>query len=276
MADKIAYLGPYGTYSHQVAEKRFGSKAELVPMPSVLDVCRFVAGHDGRRGVIPIENSSGGAIYETVDILLLNRPRIYIQEELSLDVKLALLGRPGEKIRKLYSHFVPIEHCAPWIAKNLPRVQKGVVASTAMAAERAGAEPGAAALGSRKLAGLYGLKVLEYPVEADIPNVTTFLSITGKSRCVTGPNMKSTLAVKLPNIPGSLWTFLDAFRRNGINLSRIISRPIRGCPREYAFLVDVQGVASTGNLKAALALARETSVSIRICGSFPCRASYKS
>ena len=276
MSEQIAYLGPQGTYSHQVTEKRFGSRSKLVPMPSVLDVCRFVTAKPGRRGVIPIENSSGGAIYETVDILLLNRPRIYIQEELALDVKLALIGHPGAKIKRLYSHFVPIEHCAPWIRRHLPRTQKRVVASTAVAGEKVMQDPEGAALASRKLAPLCGLKVLEYPVEADIPNVTTFLSITSNSRPISGRSMKTTLAVKLPNEPGALWTFLDAFRQHDVNLSRVLSRPIRGCPREYAFLIDVQGALSSVRVRKSLALARKTSVNIRICGTYPCRAAYKS
>ncbi len=276
MPEEVAYLGPEGTYSHLVTEKRFGKQSRLVPMSSVMDVCRFVTSRPKGRGIIPIENSSGGAIYETVDILLLNRPRIYIQEELALNVKLALIGHPGSKIKTLYSHFVPIEHCGPWIRKHLPRTRKKVVASTAVAGKKAALDPEAAALASRKLAPLCGLKVLEYPVEADIPNVTTFLSITAKSRPIKGRHMKSTLAVKLPNKPGALWTFLDAFRQHDVNLSRILSRPIRGCPREYAFLVDVQGSVSDPAVKKALSLARRTSVNIRICGSYPCRPPYKS
>ena len=276
MATEIGYLGPEGTYSHQVTEKRFGKRAKLEPLASVTDVCKFVTAKPDRRGIIPIENSSGGAIYETVDILLLNRPRIYIQEELTLNVKLALLGHPGKKIETLYSHFVPLEHCESWIRKHLPRTQKRVVSSTAVAGEKASLDPNAAALASRKLAPIAGLKVLEYPVEADIPNVTTFLSITAKSKPVSGRNMKSTLAVKIPNQPGSLWTLLDAFKQHDVNLSRILSRPIRGCPREYAFLIDVQGDASSVKVRKAIALARKTSVNIRACGSYPCRAAYQS
>ncbi len=276
MAEEVAYLGPEGTYSHQVTDKRFGAQAKLVPMPSILDVCKFVTAAANRRGIIPIENSSGGAIYETVDILLLNRPRIYIQEELSLDVKLALIGHPGQKIKTVYSHFVPIEHCAPWLRKHLPRTQKRVVSSTAVAGEKAARDPNAAALASRKLAPICGLKVLEYPVEADIPNVTTFLSITAKSNPISGRNMKTTLAVKIPNQPGALWTLLDAFRQYDVDLSRILSRPIRGCPRQYAFLVDVKGDAQSAKVKKALSLARKTSLSIRVIASYPCKSAYKS
>lgn len=273
---QIAYLGPVGTYSHLVAEKRFGAGRRLVPLPSIMDVCHFVSRHPARKGIIPIENSSGGAIYETVDVLLANKPPIHILEELSLDVKLALIGRDRKNIKALYSHFAPLEHCTAWLNKHLPRVQKHEVDSTAIAAGKAAEDESAAALGSRRLAPLYGLKVLNYPVQADIPNITTFLLISGTAAPVRGRNQKTTLAAKLPNVPGSLCTFLEAFRNENVNLSRIISRPLRGCPKEYAFLVDVDGSVETDRVKKALKQARRGAVELRVVGSFPSRSPYKS
>jgi len=274
--EEVAYLGPEGTYSHLVAEGRYGSSRKMTAMPTITDVCAYVARDPtGRRGIIPIENSSGGAIYETVDILLANRPRIRIREELSLNVQLALLGREGQRITMLYSHFAPLEHCTRWIKRRLPRVEKHVVTSTAKAARMAFLEDHAAALGNKRLAKLYNLKVLEYPVEADCPNITLFLAIGGRDRMIRGAT-KSTLAVKLPNEPGALCTFLDAFRCEGVNLSRIISRPIRGCPREYAFLVDIDGSVMLPQAKRALKAARCTSVEIRVVGSYPVGREYRS
>ena len=107
---EVAFLGPLGTYSHLVAEKRFGRKSTLIPLPSILDVCSYVSRHGERHGVVPIENSSGGAIYETVDILLTNRPKVHILEELTLNVHLALIGRKNTRLDVLYSHFAPMEH----------------------------------------------------------------------------------------------------------------------------------------------------------------------
>ncbi len=275
-AIEVAYLGPSGTYSHLVAEKKYRQNRKLMPMPTILDVCSFVAAKPSlRRGIIPIENSSGGAIYETVDILLANKPKFYIEEELSLDVKLALLGQKGGKIKVLYSHFAPLEHCSKWIKRHLPGVEKRVVSSTAVAAEKASADQHAAALGSRKLSKIYNLDIIHYPVEADVPNITVFLAIGHKPENLLR-DAKTTLAVNLPNTPGSLCTFLDAFRSENVNLSRIISRPIRGCPREYAFLVDIKGTAATPSVKRALITAKKTCVKLREVGSYPSRASYKS
>ena len=137
---EIAYLGPEGTYSNLVAEKRFGKGCKLIPCTAIYDICRFVSKHPDRRGIIPIENSSGGAIYETVDILLTNKPRIHVVEELALNVRLALMGHPDKKITTLYSHFVPMEHCIKWIRKHLPKVHRKAVSSTAIAAQKAAEE----------------------------------------------------------------------------------------------------------------------------------------
>jgi len=272
---EVAYLGPVGTYSHLLVEKRFGSACKPVPLPTILDICTFVSRDPRRMGIVPIENSSGGTIYETIDILLANKPKVFVQEELSLEVKLALIGCKGERIKILYSHFAPLEHAVAWIKRHLPKVEKRVVVSTAAAAQRAAAERHAAALGSRKLARLYDLDVIEYPVEADIPNITSFLVVAGRKRKIVKPT-KTTLAVRLPNKPGSLCSFLETFRDEAVDLSRLISRPLRGRPREYAFLVDITGGASSPSVKRALAQAREFSVELRVVGSYPSRRRYKS
>ncbi len=274
-AKEIAYLGPVGTYSHLIAEKRFGSKVRLVPMATIHDICLYTSGKESRYGIVPIENSSGGAIYETVDILLANKPKVHIIEELTLNVKLALLGHKNEKIQKLYSHFAPLEHCSGWIRKNLPRVTKQVVTSTAVAALRVADESNSAALGCRKLASYYDLKVLKYPIESEVPNITTFLVISGKKRSPIKPS-KITVAVRLPNEPGSLCTFLEYFRDQNVNLSRLISRPIRGSHKQYAFLVDLEGNTGQANVKRALALAKKTCVQIRVLGNYPTGRKYTS
>ncbi|MFW6152184.1 MAG: prephenate dehydratase [Verrucomicrobiota bacterium] len=272
---EVAYLGPRGTFSHLVAEKRFGKKNKEIALPTILDVCQHISGNRHRKAIVPIENSSGGAIYETIDILLENKPRVYIDEELTLNVQIALLGRKGEKIKTLYSHFAPLEHCNTWLKANLKGVEHRVVASTAAAALRAAGEMNAAALGGRHLARLYNLNVLRYPVEADLPNVTLFLVLSGTKTEPEKPE-KTTLAVRVLNTPGGLCDFLETFKSQNVNLSRLISRPIRGCPRQYAFLVDIEGGISRPQVKQALRLARKKSASLRVVASYPRRKPYRS
>jgi prephenate dehydratase len=106
-------------------------------------------------------------------------------------------------------------------------------------------------------------------------NLTAFLVIGGKKPLAAGAE-RTTLAVHLPNVPGSLCSFLETFRKYNVNLSRLISRPIRGLPKEYAFLVDVEGAVTSNKVKAALALATKICVSLRVTGSYPVRAPYQS
>ncbi len=270
----VAFLGPLGTYSHLVAKKRFAA-AHMLPLSGILDVCSFVSKNRDAFGVIPIENSSGGAINETVDILLDNKPKVTIIEELALDVKLALLGHKGFTAKRLYSHFVPLAHCAPWIARHLKGIEKREAPSTSAASAMAAADLHAASLGSRNLARQFGLDILHFPVVTGTPNITNFIVVTG-SRKVLPRSAKTTLAIHLQNRPGSLYQFLGILHEEGINLSRLVSRPIRGVRQEYAFLVDVDGAADAPAVAKALRAAAKAAVSMRICGTYPCHKAYQS
>lgn len=275
MKQTIAFLGPLGTYSHLVTGKRFGKDTNLMPLSGIPDVCSYVSRHKNALGVVPIENSSGGTIHETIDILLTARPRIYIMEELTLNVELALLGHKDCPIKKIHSHFVPLEHCRPWIKKQLGRVDKIEEPSTAIAAAHVTVDPYAAALGGRHLAKQFGLSILEFPVESETPNITTFIVISGK-KPESAKSSKITMAIKLPNTPGSLHHLLGIFETEKINLSRLVSRPIRGLHKEYAFLVDIDGDIQQPAIKRAINAAKKQCASLRICGSYPCRKPYRS
>lgn len=271
----VAYLGPEGTFSHLIARKRFGHSALLVPQPSVYDVFSFVRSGPHKLGIAPIENSSGGTIYETIDGLVAEAGKVLVQEELSLNVRLALLGRRGEKLTTLHSHFVPLQHVQPWIRENLPGIRQVRTSSTARAAEAAAAEPGSAALGTREAAKRYGLQVLKFPVHSTVPNITEFV-VVGRESKPSARSSKTSLLVMLENRPGSLFDFLQSFKRNGVNLTRLLSRPIIGQPKSYLFVVDIQGTPASPEIKKALAEARLAASSLTVLGVYPVRKMYAS
>lgn len=271
----VAYLGPEGTFSHLVARKHFGTTARLVPQASVYDVFAYVRAGSNRTGLAPIENSSGGTIYETIDGLVEQAGKLCVREELSLNVRLALLGHRGETIRNLYSHFVPLQHVQPWVRQHLPGVRQHRVASTSRAAEMAAADRNAAALGTREAARRYGLQVLEFPVHSEVPNITEFI-VVGKNSAPAPRSTKTSLLVTLKNRPGSLLDFLQAFKDSGVNLTRLLSRPIIGQPKNYLFVVDVQGTPTAPAVKAALAQARGAARSLTVLGVYPVRKMYAS
>ena len=266
--DKVAYLGPEGTFSHLLALKCH-AEAELIPLPSILDVCEFAAGGEGRRGVVPVENSSGGPITETIDLLLADRFSLGIERSWWVNIKLALLGKRGATVTGVYSHSVPMGHCANWLRTHLPDARKTVVSSTAAAAKAALAEPGAAAIGSLDAAAIYGLEPLVYPIEQDMPNLTQFYSLRLRPPAHAGGKLKTSLAAHLRNEPGSLCDFLQPFKLAKVNLSRIISRPVHGKPYEYAFYVDFDGDATSPSPAAALTLARMACEELRLISTYP-------
>jgi prephenate dehydratase len=271
----IAFLGPEGTFAHLAANQRFGNKFALVPQRSVADVFDYVRQDESRYGIVPIENSSGGTILDTVDRLVDASYDLFIQESLSINVKLALLGKDKKNIRTIYSHFAPLHHCETWLRKNFPDAEKIETQSTTMAVIAASKEAGAAAIGTRLAGEIYKLKVLEFPIEQDIPNVTQFL-ILGHTRPDARAGSQTSLVVELPNKVGSLYKFLGPFLKQGINLSRLLSRPLSGHPGSHLFLVDAETTETDPKMQRALKAARKHVVGIRSIGSYPVRKRYDS
>ena len=264
----LAYLGPKGTFTQLVAATAYPN-ATLWPMNSVSEVFDFVQQTAGAIGVVPVENSSSNYIFETIDNLAA-RKGLYITESLSLNVKLALLGKKDEPTTKIHSHFAPLEHCRAWIDATYPDAQRIECSSTAEAAHRASQVSGGAALANRQAAPVYGLDVLHYPVTADMPNVTQFFAI-GHEPTSPGQNQQSSYILTLSDTVGSLCSFLEPLRKYKINLKRIVSRPTQGKPGVYSFFVDVVGCNADPRIATALAEASQVCEEIRCLGSYPVR-----
>ncbi len=272
---EVAYLGPEGTYAHQVSKKRFQREGvEFVACDTVLDVCRYAAKHPKSRGVVPSLNSSGGTIYESVDALIDDKLDLQIEEELGINVKLALLGRKSEKVQTIYSHFVPLLHCRDWLRREYPKAELVETSSTAAAAKEAAGQSNSAAIGGRAASSIYGLDVLEYPIEGLAEENVTHFFVVGKKLTHLPKVQKTSMVVFLPNAPGSLCNFLQPL--SGMNLSRLVSRPIPGQPRQFSFFIDVDGDARKPHLKNALAASRATGAKIRILGIYPSHRIYHS
>lgn len=282
----VAYLGPEGTFSHLVALRRYPKNPGL-PCATIGEVFHAVRSGDAAFGIVPIENSSGGTITETVDLIIEQAPSIRISEELALDVRLALLGKKGAKfssLKALYSHVMPLRHHRDWILRNLPGVQMIESASTAEAAKKAALSATASALAAPGAAALYGLSILKFPVRPEAVNVTHFFVINStppakvgtKSPVAPKSRRKTAIVAALPQTSGSLHGFLGPFARAGVNLCRIVSRPVPGQPETYVFYLEVEGSADEPKVRKALAGARKLAVRLEIPGSYPTRPRYRS
>lgn len=284
MPSSVAFLGPEGTFSHLVALRRF-PKRQGFPCATITEVFHAVRSGQAACGIVPIENSSGGTITETVDLLIEQAGHLVIAEELALDVRLALLGRRGASfasLRELYSHVMPLRHHRDWIRENLPSVRMVESPSTAEAARKAARSKASAALAAPGAALLYGLSVLKFPVRPEAVNVTHFFVIARvpASGSVSGfPKVsgrcKTAVVAELPQTPGSLHRFLGPFARAGANLRRIVSRPVPGRPETYVFYLEVEGDAGDPAVRRALAGAGKLSVLLRSLGSYPSRPRYR-
>ena len=270
---EVAYLGPDGSFANLVARKRF-NRSTGVSMPTIPEVVEFVRQKKGRRGVVPIENSSAGIIPDTVDCLVSADFNLTIQEEISVHVRLAFAGRKNRSIEKIYSHFAPLQHCGLWIAENYPQAQVCKVTSTSEAVRIAAQEEGAAALCTLDAAQSSGLDVLVFPVLEQVANVTQFFVI-GHGSTSRQPQ-ETSLVAALHNTSGSLCHFLQPFAKHQVNLKRIISRNVVGHPNTYVFFVGLEGALESLPMKRALKEVQKIAKEIRLLGSYPTAKPYLS
>ncbi|MEI6279547.1 MAG: prephenate dehydratase domain-containing protein [Verrucomicrobiae bacterium] len=264
----IAYLGPEGTFSDILARQRFGARALYFDCDALEGVFDRVLGGEAALGLVPVENSSGGTVYDTVDLLIRHAGKISIREELVLDIRIALLGRAGKPVRTIFSHFIQIKHHSAWLKEYHPHAKLVPVASTAAAARRAAETRNAAALASPAAAGIHGLDVIEFPAGGEPVNVTNFFVIARKPVSTRKP-ARTALIAALRNECGSLHTFLGPFARERVSLTRIVSRPVPGQPQTYVFYVEIEGGPGLPSVQRALGRAEKTARSLVCLGTFP-------
>lgn len=271
----IACLGPEGSFSHLLTEMRFpGVPVKL--LGNVGEVFDFLATQPDAAGIVPIENSSGGFIIDTVDRLVDERCKLHILEELTLDVKLALLGHPGGHIDVIHSHPMPFFHSDEWLRANHPDAKRLSESSTAAAAAKAAANPRAAAIGPRQNAARHALSILHFPIAGEVPNVTQFFLLDHAPNAASTANNRTALVVELPDRPGSLCRFLTPLSDAGVNMKRLESRPIRGQPNKYKFYIEIEGSTAEPRVADALAKASAEAAGIRSVGSYPSGARFES
>jgi prephenate dehydratase len=264
---ELAYFGPQGTFTHLVARERYGDSVSYVPVSTIEGVLAYVKGATDRIGIVPLENTAGGPIFDTMDLLITDPGPLRIQEQLQVCINLALMSKqPLAEITEVYSHFAPLKFCQSWLAENLPQAMPKRVGSTAEAARKAAETPGAAAIGTRNAAAENGLELLLHPIPVPVQNVTWFVTVGHGD---PGAGDQTTFIVELEDNPGSLCDFLTPFRDGGINLSRIVSRSVPGAPGRYMFYVDVNQPDATVDAAAVFARAQRHCAQMINLGTYP-------
>ena len=266
---KIAFLGPEGTWTHQAAIKKFGHSVQYAAQASFADVFEQVTRRKANYGVVPIENSTEGAVSHTLDLFVDSPLRICSQILLRIENGL-MAAIPRDQITTLYSHPQVFGQCRSWIQKNFPEAELVEVSSTTKAAQiaRDQAAQGAAALGGPLAAEMYGLSLLEEFIQDRATNTTRFLVI-GEKTCPPTGRDRTSIMFAIHDRPGSLVKALQAFEQFHINMSKIESRPSKRKDWEYIFYVDLAGHCEDAKVAEAIdELAAHCSL-VKLLGSYP-------
>jgi len=265
---RVAYLGPAGTYSHAALTRHFGTFVEAVPCASIDEV--FRAGESGQAdyAVVPVENSTEGAVGRTLDLVCTTNLSICGEIKLRIQQQLLSHGASLAEVRKLYSHAQSLAQCVQWLAKHLPGVPRVAVASNAEAARLAASEAGAAAIAGENAAAIYGLAILAPHIE-DEPNNTTRFWVLGRHDVAASGRDETSLVMSAPNRPGALLQLLEPLAKHGVSMTRFESRPARTGLWEYLFFVDFAGHRDDPPVAAALAELRQRAPFLKLLGSYP-------
>ncbi|MBE3134372.1 MAG: prephenate dehydratase, partial [Acidobacteria bacterium] len=268
-AVKVAYLGPEGSFSHLAALEKFGHSVELVAVRDISAVFDQVARAGVDYGIAPVENTTGGAVRDTMECFLWVHGPVQVCAELALPIHQNLLSKTTiEGIQKVYSKPQVFDQCRQWLIQNLGQADLVAVGSTAEAALLASRVAGTAAIASSMAAEIYGLDVLSAAIEDNPQNQTRFIVLGRESPQPTGRD-KTCLLFSVMHKAGALVEVLDIFRRHGLNMTKIESHPLPTKTWEYYFFVDIEGHADDENVRQAMNEARQHCRQLETLGSFP-------
>ncbi|MCL2076470.1 MAG: prephenate dehydratase [Betaproteobacteria bacterium] len=267
-AIRVVFLGPAGTFSEAAAVKQFGHAARLMPAISIDDVFRAAEAGHAEYAIVPLENSTEGAVGRTLDLLL--QTSLKICGEVIVRIHQNLLSRADnlQDIKKVYSHAQSLAQCHEWLNQNLQNAERISVSSNALAAEMAAADQEAAAIAGQAAGEHYRLPCLCAAIEDD-PNNTTRFVVLGRHDAGESGQDKTSLIMSGPNISGSLHGLLEPFATEGVSMTRLESRPVRQGLWEYVYHVDVEGHKNAAHVASALKQLAGRAAYLKILGSYP-------
>jgi chorismate mutase/prephenate dehydratase len=264
---RIAYLGPGGSFSHTAALLKFGRSVEYEPLADIRAIFDEISKSHSDLGVVPVENSIGGGVIETLDALVDTDVKICAEVRMTIHHNL-LATCSLEEVEKVYSKPEVFAQCRNWLASTFKETNTIAVASTAKAAQMAKEESYAAAIGSKMAAEIYGLNVVCENIEDFANNVTRFLVVSREDARPTGED-KTAILFSTAHKAGALADVLDVFKRYNINLTNIESRPSKKREWEYIFFMDFLGHRTDESIQAGMDEARQHCLQLSVLGSFP-------
>lgn len=285
---RIAYLGPQGTFSQAAVHKHFGHAIGDLPCTTIDEALRAVETGKADYCVVPVENSTEGAVSRTLD-LIVGSPlkvcgEVYLPVHQNLLRKLPSADGQGvggegaasesanvsqlEGITQVYGHAQSLGQCQNWLNKHLPNVQRVSVTSNSEGARLAAGEASAVALAGEAAAEIYDLTIIAARIEDEPNNTTRFLVLSLQDAASSGRD-KTSLVLSIPNRPGALVELLKPFAEAGVSLTKLESRPARQGNWEYLFFVDCDGHRLDGKVATVLTEVSGKAAMLKVLGSYP-------
>lgn len=264
----VAYLGPEATFSHLAGVKYFGQSAEYTPVETIEEIFHQVEHGRVTYGIVPVENSIEGSVTSTLDSFV--KYKVKICGEAPLAIKHNLVNYSGNKddIKLVVSHSQPLAQCRQWLKRNLPDTPTQTVFSTGVAAQMAAKDHSIAAIASDLAIKTYQLQIVNQGVEDYRGNTTRFMLIGQSSPSRSGLD-KTSLLLGLLDRPGALHDTLSLLASQGINLTKIESRPVKGESGKYLFFIDLLGHMDDKFVQDACNKVKEVCSNFKWLGSYP-------
>ncbi|TAK93363.1 MAG: prephenate dehydratase [Aquabacterium sp.] len=269
---RVAFLGPIGTFTEQAMLNYFGSSIEPIACPSFDEIFRATEAGSADFGVVPIENSTEGVVARSLDLLLQSPLTIIGETSLLVTHNLLRKELSHDDIKVICAHPQALAQCQVWLSQNLPNAERRAVSSNAEGARLAAQDASVAALASERAALQFGLHVVQRAVQDEAHNRTRFVVVTHTDThtpaAPTGHDCTS-LAVSVDNRPGAVHDLLVPLKRHDVSMTRFESRPARSGQWEYVFFIDLAGHPAQDNVAAALEELRAQCSLFKVLGSFP-------
>jgi chorismate mutase/prephenate dehydratase len=269
---RVAVLGPPGTFCEQAAVEFFGGAANLIYCANFDEVFHATAAGTAQYGVVGMENSTEGVVARSLDLFL--RSPVHVVGEVSLLIRHNLLRQTNslDGVEVVMAHPQALAQCQNWLTQHLPNAERRAVSSNAEGARLAATNPTWAALASERAAAQFALHIVAHAVQDEAYNRTRFAVIslpqTMAMPPVSGKDCTS-LVVSVPNRPGAVHDLLVPLKTNGVSMTRFESRPAKSGQWEYYFYIDLAGHPSQPNVAAALLELQGLCAFYKVLGAYP-------
>jgi chorismate mutase/prephenate dehydratase len=267
-AATVSYLGPEGTYSEQAVIRQFGRSVTRLPSANIDEIFRDVESKAADFGIVPIENSTEGAVNRSLD-LMVNSP-LRICGEVSLAVDHHLLTKSGsiDGVTRICAHPQALAQCIEWLTRHHPTLERMPVASNGVAAQMAANDPTVAAIAGDLAVERYGLVPVATHIQDLARNITRFAVIGSITTSASGRD-RTSIVFSVANKAGAVHEALEPLARHGVSMTRFESRPSRTGVWVYHFYIDVDGHETDPAVHAALDELKAGAGFFKVLGSYP-------